>query len=206
MRPTVATHRRGPSKVAGPPSGLTAKSDAELLRLTRDRIDPEAFGEFYRRHQGALIQFLARQTRDRDLAQDLVAESFAIAFSKVDRFDPERGDGRQWLFGIARIAMLARLREGGVERAARRRLGRSETDDDAVLEAAEARIDSSTSQLVAGLDRLSEREREAVISRVLEEREYSDIARRERSSEVVVRQRVSRGLRKLARSVGRDSR
>jgi len=70
------------------------------------------------------------------LAQDLVAESFAIAFSKVDRFDPERGDGRQWLFGIARIAMLARLREGGVECAARRRLGRSETDDDAVLEAA----------------------------------------------------------------------
>lgn len=206
MRPTVAARRTNTSRVARSPLGLTAKSDAELLRLTRDRIDAEAFGEFYRRHQRALIQFLARQTCDRDLAQDLVAESFAIAFSKIDRFDPERGDGRPWLFGIARIAMLARLREGGVEHAARQRLDHPDVDDAAVLEAAEARIDSSTSHVVAGLERLSDRERDAVISRVLEEREYSDIARRERSSEVVVRQRVSRGLRKLARVVPREPR
>jgi len=45
-----------------------------------------------------------------------------------------------------------------------------------------------------------------VISRVLEERDYSDIAEREQSSEVVVRQRVSRGLRKLARVVEREPR
>jgi DNA-directed RNA polymerase specialized sigma24 family protein len=102
--------------------------------------------------------------------------------------------------------MLARVREGGVELAARRRFGRSETNDDAALEAAEARIDSSTSQVVAGLDQLSDRERDAVISRVLEEQEYSDIARHEQASELVVRQRVSRGLRKLASVVARDSR
>ena len=184
---------------------MKTRSDAELLRLTRERIDSDAFGEFYRRHQAALIQFVARQIRDPEMAQDLVAESFAIAFSKVDRFDPTRGEARHWLFGIARIAMLARLREGGVERAARRRLGRAEMDNDALLEAAEARIDSSLSEVVAGLGQLSDREREAVISRILEEREYSEIARLERATEVVVRQRVSRGLRKLARLAARDS-
>lgn len=183
---------------------MAVKSDAELVRLTRERIDSDAFGELYRRHQVALIRFVARQVRDRELAQDLVAESFAIAFSKVDRFDPDRGDVRQWLFGIARIAILARLREGGVERAVRCRLGHSETDGDAMLESAEARIDSSTSRVVAGLSRLSDRERDAVVLRVLEERDYSEIARREQSSEVVVRQRVSRGLRKLAQAA-RDS-
>lgn len=184
---------------------MKTRSDAELLRLTRERIDPDAFGEFYRRHQVALIQFVARQISDREMAQDLVAESFAIAFSKVDRFDPTRGEARHWLFGIARIAMLARLREGGVERAARRRLGRAEVDSDA-LEAAEARIDSSLSEVVAGLGQLPDRERDAVISRILEEREYSEIARLEQATEVVVRQRVSRGLRKLARLATRDSR
>jgi RNA polymerase sigma factor (sigma-70 family) len=189
------------------PSDLTERSDAELLALTRDRTDPEAFGEFYRRHQGSLNAFLARRTGDRELAQDLVAETFAIAFSKVDRFDPGRGEGRQWLFGIARIALVARLREGGAERAAQGRLQSSEASDaQQVLEAVEARIDASSSRVAAGLDELSDRERSAVVSRVVEERDYVEIAHDERATEEVVRQRVSRGLRKLARALGRERR
>lgn len=195
--PLIRTFRSRPK--------LVDMSDAELLRLTDEKGDRDAFDVFYRRHQQAVLMFIAGSLRDSDLAQDIAAEVFAIALSKVDHFDPALGNGRQWLFGITRVAMLARARKGGRETAAQRRLhgARGEADD---LEAAEARIDSSLSPLVAGLDELSQRERDAVVARVLEERDYAEIAQCQESSEVVVRQRVSRGLRKLARFVSGESR
>lgn len=76
--------RRGPSS-----SGPMDRSDAELLRLTREHADADAFGEPYRRHQAALTDFLYHQTHDRDVAQDLVAETFAIAFRQGGPFRPE---------------------------------------------------------------------------------------------------------------------
>lgn len=179
-------------------------SDAELLRLTAERDDSEAFGIFYRRHQDSLTAFLIHQTRDFDLAQDLVAESFAVAYSKAGRFDPVRGDGRRWLFGIARIAMLASNRVGGVENATRRKIGmttRSYSDE--AWDRVEARVDSSMSEVVAGLGDLSDEERDAVIARVIQDRDYAEIARELEVSEDVIRQRVSRGLRKLGKLVAR---
>jgi RNA polymerase sigma factor (sigma-70 family) len=47
------------------------------------------------------------------------------------------------------------------------------------------------------LERLPAEQRAALEARVLQEREYADIARSLRCSEAVVRQRVSRGLRRL---------
>jgi DNA-directed RNA polymerase specialized sigma24 family protein len=45
---------------------------------------------------------------------------------------------------------------------------------------------------------LTPEEQEAVKARIIEEREYSDIAAASGKSEVAIRQRVSRGLAKLA--------
>ncbi len=184
-----------------------AMSDAELLKLTAARDDSEAFGVFYRRYQGPLTAFLIHQTRDPDLAQDLVAESFAIAYSKAGRFDPARGDGRRWLFGIARIAMLASNRVGGVEDATRRKVGMATRGySDEAWDLADARVNSSMSDVVAGLDDLSADEREAVIARVIQDRGYADIAKTQQVSEDAIRQRVSRGLRKLGTLVGQGER
>jgi RNA polymerase sigma-70 factor (ECF subfamily) len=181
-------------------------SDAQLLKLTAERDDSEAFGVFYRRYQDTLNAFLIHQTRNRDLAQDLVAESFAIAYSKAARFDPNRGDGRRWLFGIARIAMLASKRVGGAEDATRRKVGMTTRGySDEAWDLAEARVDSSMSDVVAGLNDLSGEERDAVIARVIEDRDYAEIARMQGVSEEAIRQRVSRGLRKLGKLVGQES-
>jgi RNA polymerase sigma factor (sigma-70 family) len=186
---------------------LAKKSDAELLRITHEKADSEAFGTFYVRHQDALLAFLTHHTGNVQVAQDLVAESFAVAYDKVWSYDPARGEARRWLFGIARIALLSSYRQGGVERATRRKLGLSapvQTDD--AWDEAEDRLDASMAGLVEGLDELSEDERDAVIARVIEEREYADIARLEGASEAAVRQRVSRGLRKLAKVTARSTR
>jgi RNA polymerase sigma-70 factor (ECF subfamily) len=179
--------------------------DADLLRLTAQRDDGEAFGVFYRRHQDPLMAFLVHQTRDTDVARDLVAETFAVAYAKAAKFDPERGDGRRWLIGIARVAMLANRRRRGAEDATRRKIGATVRGySDEAWDLAEARVDSSMSDVVAGLGDLSDEERDAVVARVLEDRDYAEIARGQEVSEAAVRQRVSRGLRKLGDLVRRE--
>jgi RNA polymerase sigma factor (sigma-70 family) len=55
-------------------------------------------------------------------------------------------------------------------------------------------LDGTTVELLSGLP---PRAREAVKARVVDERDYPDIARDLRCSEAVVRKRVSRGLKAL---------
>lgn len=181
---------------------LAQRPDADLLALTGK--DPDAFGVFYLRHYDSILAYLARYTGNADVAADMAAEVFADAFDGVGRFDPKRGIPRQWLFGIAKKTLLASYRRGGVERSARRKLGLTvEHFDGDLWEQVESRIDAAIPDLVVGLDRLSETEREAVIARIVDERDYSDIALDTDSSEAAVRQRVSRGLTKLGRFVKR---
>ena len=56
-------------------------------------------------------------------------------------------------------------------------------------------------QLEQALDQLGSEQREALRLRVLEHREYDDIAQQCGASPQVIRARVSRGLRQLAKSL-----
>jgi RNA polymerase sigma-70 factor (ECF subfamily) len=85
-------------------------------------------------------------------------------------------------------------RRGRVEARARRRLGMPQLVlSDEVIERVEA-IDRTALEMLNGLPPLA---REAVKARVVDERDYPDIARDLRCSEAVVRKRVSRGLSAL---------
>jgi RNA polymerase sigma-70 factor, ECF subfamily len=174
------------------------RSDGELLAAVVAR-DGAAFATFYRRHLPAVVGFLLRDTRDREVAADLSAEVFAAVFLAAGRFRARgAGSARPWVLGIARNKLLESRRRGRVEDRARRRLAfEPEVLDDDDL----ARVDvlaASADHPVLGLvEQLPERQREAVRSRVLEEREYDEIARGMKCSKLVARQRVSRGLARL---------
>jgi DNA-directed RNA polymerase specialized sigma24 family protein len=91
-------------------------SDAELLVLTAE--DPEAFGVFYDRYEAQMLGFFYRATRRADIAADLTGEVFAAALESAGSFDPDRGNARAWLFGIARHQLAdtwqrCRIRRGG---------------------------------------------------------------------------------------------
>jgi DNA-directed RNA polymerase specialized sigma24 family protein len=77
-----------------------ARSDAELAAATPD--DPQAFGELYRRHERVVLAYFLHWSRSPELAADLTAETFAAALGSVSSYQPDRGDVRAWLFGIAR--------------------------------------------------------------------------------------------------------
>ena len=168
-------------------------ADAELL--SRTARDPEAFGAFYDRYEVAVLAFFWRATRRSDLAADLAAETFAQALASARRFDPARGNARAWLFGIARHELADVWQRGRVEDQARRRLGIEPLAlSDEMLERIETLGGQEALELLAALP---DDQRQAVQGRVLEERDYHELARTLDCSESVVRQRVSRGLRSL---------
>jgi RNA polymerase sigma factor (sigma-70 family) len=172
------------------------RRDEETL-LGAARSDPQAFAAFYRRFERPLLVFFMRASGRAELAADLTAETFARALESVASYDPARGRADQWLFGIARNILRSSYREGAVESAARERLGlpRLVLDDHATETIARLAQDEDRATLAVAL--LPEEQRRAIHARVVQDRDYAEIAGELRCSEAVVRQRVSRGLRTL---------
>ncbi|MDQ6607792.1 MAG: RNA polymerase sigma factor [Actinomycetota bacterium] len=174
----------------------THRSDAVLLRAAA-KGEGAAFAVFYRRHLPAVVGFLVGKTGDPEVSADLAAEVFAAVFLFARRFRP-RGDGSAapWVRGIAQNKLRESRRRGRVEDRARRRLAfEPEALDDGDI----ARVEqlASGSGVVELVDQLPEGQRAAVHSRVVDGRGYAEIAEELNCSELVVRQRVSRGLSRL---------
>jgi RNA polymerase sigma factor (sigma-70 family) len=175
-------------------------SDAELLTATR--TDPDAFAAFYDRYETAVVGYLLKRTHDAEVSVDLAAEVFAAALRGAPRYRERRDSAAAWLFTIAQRKLFDAIRRGRVEARARRRLGIRDavqygTED---LDRIETLVSQSNwaSEL---LSRLPAEQREAVSARILDERSYDEIARQLKTSPLVVRKRVSRGLASLRRSM-----
>jgi RNA polymerase sigma factor (sigma-70 family) len=174
--------------------------DGQLLVATAH--DPRAFGEFYARHERAVFRYFYRRVQDPEVAADLCAECFAAALLGAGRFRDGDAPAVAWLFGIARNVLRRSAERRRVESRARARLRIAplELDDDtlATLERIHA------GQLMENaLGYLPVEQAQAVLARIVDEREYADIALELRTSEAVVRKRVSRGLGSLRRHLER---
>lgn len=172
--------------------------DGELLARTASG-DANAFGVFYDRFEAEVLAFFYRATHRAELAADLTAEVFAAALRSAGNFSTELGPARGWLFGIARHELADAWRRGRVEDQARRLL---EIEVLVLSEAALQRIEQLGGGTDAGpalelLEALPAEQRDAIRGRVLEDRDYRELAAALQCSPSVVRQRVSRGLRSL---------
>jgi RNA polymerase sigma-70 factor, ECF subfamily len=168
--------------------------DRELLR--RAHTDPEAFGQFYRRHVDWVLAFLARRVDDHEAVADLAAESFAQALIGLARFDPDRGSPNAWLFGIVSHQLHAYWRRGAVSTRAQQRLAMERLDlDDADREELERLAEEPAA--VKLLDELPDEQRDAVRGRILRQRSYRQLAHETGLTEATLRKRVSRGLAAL---------
>jgi RNA polymerase sigma-70 factor (ECF subfamily) len=174
-----------------------SRSDAELLAATRE--DVEAFGVFYRRHVASVLGLLSRRLGDAELAADVTSEVFAAALGASERYDPARGAGDSWLYGIVANQLGSAIRRGSAERRARRRLGmdpvRVDGEDIDWIESLAALEDGRLAMRL--LSELPDDQRELVAGRVLEERGYEELAGAHAISQATVRKRVSRGLARL---------
>lgn len=152
-----------------------------------------------------LLAFLARRTYDPEVAVDVLAETFAVAFEKRKRF---RGDddqtARAWIYTIARRQLADYFRG---ERAQLRALNRLCVERRSLTVAEYERIEELAStralrDLVAGeIARIPDEQREAVRLRVICEENYASIAGLLGISQDTARARVSRGVRALRAAV-----
>jgi RNA polymerase sigma factor (sigma-70 family) len=174
------------------------RTDAQLIREARR--DPEPLGELYRRHAPAIHSWLRRQVAPQ-IACELTAEVFAQAALSLRRFeDPGNGSAAPWLFGIAKNLLRRYFERERVDRAARRRLGMSESSYDANLSRVEERDQAERVKpsLAAALATLPPGQRRALELRVLDELPYDQIASSLSCSEGAARIRVSRALGSLS--------
>lgn len=176
-------------------------SDRALLRHAGD--NPAAFETFYRRHEAVVATYLHRRTRDPHQTADLAAEVFAQALSRPEGFAGE-GSAVGWLLGIARHLHLRQLRSGAVERRAVNRLGgQLAPPSDATAARLDRLLDDDARELLLGaLAELPEEQRSAIVSYVIDELSYAELADAIGIPEATVRKRVSRGLGRLRTAIG----
>jgi RNA polymerase sigma-70 factor (ECF subfamily) len=178
--------------------------DRELLRRAREG-DAEAFGSFYQARRGDLLAFLRVRVPSAELAADLMCETFAKALVAVHDTDRELPMAPiAWLLTIARNELTDSLRRGRVADDTRRRLAMQPVElsdrDFAAVEDATA-----DAHLLRQLQELLPADQfQALTARVIDGREYAELARELQTSESVVRKRVSRALSHL-RSIRQEA-
>jgi RNA polymerase sigma-70 factor (ECF subfamily) len=180
-------------------------SDADLLRGSLG--DPRRFAGLFDRHAGVLFRFLVRRV-GRDRADELLGETFRIAFERRSTFDGRQPSARPWLYGIA-TNLVARHRRTEARRLrATARLAEeapAESLADVVVAAVDAR--EVWPAVMAGIAQLPDGERDALLLYVWEELSYEEIALALEIPVGTVRSRLNRArgrLRELAVPMGRE--
>ncbi|MET0558307.1 MAG: sigma-70 family RNA polymerase sigma factor [Solirubrobacterales bacterium] len=167
-------------------------SDAILISAA----EPAGFATVFDRHFEAVHAYLQRRV-GRDLADELAAQTFLVAFDKRQSYDPAQLDSRPWLYGIA-TNLLRRHHRDEVRQF--RAYARSATDP--VLDAFEdvdSRLDASMMRrrLVEVLAEIPSGELDALLLYAWADLSYSEIARALDLPTGTVRSRLSRARERL---------
>jgi RNA polymerase sigma-70 factor (ECF subfamily) len=170
-------------------------TDAELVAGFRQNSD--LFSDVHDLYFRDIYVYVAGRL-DVQTAEDLAAETFCVAFGQRDRFDPDRGSLRGWLFGIATNLVARHRRKEARRYQALARAGAEPTtgshEDRVVAEVAAGRM---RPQLMKALGALSRGERDVVLLIALGQLSYTEVAQALGISEGTVGSRLSRARRKL---------
>jgi RNA polymerase sigma-70 factor (ECF subfamily) len=174
--------------------------DAAVIRLSRH--EPEHFTALFRRHAPHIQRYVVRRL-GQDAADDIVAETFLLAFRQRNSYDQTRTDARPWLYGIA-TNLIGRHRRTEIR--LYRALAR--TGADPVMEPFTDTVDdrvsatSASRRVAAALARLPEEHRDTLLLVAWGDLSYEEVAKVLRVPVGTVRSRVSRARSKLRRTLG----
>ncbi|MEV0201826.1 RNA polymerase sigma factor [Nonomuraea sp. NPDC050691] len=164
--------------------------------------DPERFATVFDAHYEEIRRYVGRRL-DLDIAEDLAAETFLVAFRRRHSFDASQGGVRPWLYGIA-TKLVGRHRRAEVRRY--RALARSgpPQDDDAHDQRIVDRVSAGVTlqKLSAALAGLSRGERDVVLLVAYGELTYDEVAAALGVANGTVASRLSRARTKLRDSLG----
>jgi RNA polymerase sigma-70 factor (ECF subfamily) len=149
--------------------------DHSSLIVACGRGDRAALQQIYRREAGAMIGIAARIVKRRELAEEVVQESFVAIWRNAARFDPSIGSGRAWLFQIVRNRALNMLRDTSRELPTEDNALHAAVDAGADYESAYDRLGNS-SALKRCLEQLEPRRRQGILLAFVEGMSHGEIA------------------------------
>src|SRR4051794_12467889 len=154
----------------------------------------DRFERLYAEYSAPLFAFLVYRTGERDLAEDLLADTFERALRGRRGFDRRRASEKTWLYSIALNCLRDNARRGATEARAYERAaaGIPGGQDSAGLDAVERSGD-----LEQALGRLSAEERESIALRFGANLTVPEIAKLTNERLTTVEGPVYRALRKL---------
>lgn len=174
-------------------------SDSEIIR---DAIaNPASFAMIYDRHAARVYSFVSRRIGS-GAADDLMSETFLVAFERRERFDTSIDDARPWLFGIATTLMKRHRRLEA------RALARIEPTVSLFMEAdVDERLDaeSAAKRMGKALTTLPSGDRDALLLYAWADLDYGGVAQALGIPIGTVRSRLNRARRKLRHALERGA-
>lgn len=184
----------------------SVSTDSEIIQ--RSLGQPRAFAELFDRHAGAVGGYATRRLGP-DAGEDVLSETFLVAFARRSSFDAAWDSALPWLYGIAsRLIKKHRAREAKHLRSAAQSAAREEHISQGDLEVTIARLDAelSTRQLAPLIAALSAKDRETLLLYAWGDLSYEEIALALGVPVGTVRSRMNRVRTRLdpARTSGRN--
>ena len=173
-------------------------TDSEILETSRET--PGAFAELFERHARVIGAFAARRVGV-DAAEDILSETFLVAFRRRADFDSTWASAKPWLLGIAsRIIKKHHAQEAAQWRSVAASISRGEHTSDGAIDAAGGRADASAAvrALAPRIAALAARDRETLLLYACGDLTYEEIAVALGVPVGTVRSRLNRVRRKLA--------
>jgi RNA polymerase sigma-70 factor (ECF subfamily) len=173
-----------------------SEDSSDAVAIARSVSDPNAFGVIFDRHFDAVHAYLARRA-GRNVADDVAASTFTVAFERRRSFRREATTARPWLLGIATNLLRneRRAEQRAFESLARIRVRPLEAADGGGDGENAARL----ADALAGLDR---GQRDVMLLYAWEELSYEEIAVALRVPVGTVRSRLARARAHLRAALG----
>tara|TARA_R100000365_G_C2738986_1_gene67876 strand:+ start:125 stop:733 length:609 start_codon:yes stop_codon:yes gene_type:complete len=181
-------------------SNTDVSPDNEVIE--RSVREPAVFAVLFDRHAAVVYRYVAQRLGDHS-ADDVMSETFLVAFERRSSYDVDVTDARPWLLGIATRLMRKHAR---VEAVAWKGLSADMAARIApdFIEQVGSRIDAErlARRLGKALRKLSEADRDTLLLYAWGELNYGSIAVAMQVPVGTVRSRLNRARRQLRRAAG----
>lgn len=168
--------------------------------IERSAREPEAFSALFERHATSVYRYAAQRMGDR-VAEDVMSETFLVAFERRSAYNLAVPDARPWLLGIATRLMRKHARlEAVAWRGLSADLAARIAPD--VIEQAAARVDAErlTRRLTKALRKLGAADRDTLLLYAWADLDYASIAEAMQVPVGTVRSRLNRARRHIRRA------
>jgi RNA polymerase sigma-70 factor (ECF subfamily) len=175
---------------------LAEAPDAELVLRAREDPSGPPFKTLYERHRTDVFRYLLRIVAERDLAEDLVQDTFLRIYEHLGRFDATRAF-RPWLYQIARNVALNALRARRLKEKASGDLPERAASDRVAVQ---VETGDAVTKARAALAALDDEERALLVERVGLGLKMSELAESLGVTERTVRNRLDAAIDRLTRA------